>query len=397
MSEPQSRAPSATWQSKPVIDWLMAEGRFLADIDDLVVQMGDRMHEQGAPVSRIRLAMRTLHPLTTAMTSLWQRGTDGVTRNEAPHGLEQRPDYRGSPLEIIARTRQPFRRKLTEPLPDGDHDVLHELKAEGWTDYYGLPMAFSDGAASLLVLATNTADGFSDADLAKFDAIASALAPIIEVYNLKRRSHAVADAYLGPRTGRRVLDGQITRGHIEKIDAAILVSDIRNWTGLNNRLAAEDALALANRYFEVIAEAIEAHGGEILKFIGDGVLAIFPVDDTLVDDRAACANALAAARQAIRDAAEQDPPLDLNFGIGMHFGKVLYGNIGSATRIDFTVLGPAVNMAARIEGLCGTLDRPILFSRDLADRLQTPTEIVTRERLKGNDAMSDILVALDAA
>ena len=389
------KSASQHWDSGPLIDWLVGEGRFLQEIDDLVSQLGTSMLAAGAPLWRLRLSMRTLHPLLAAVSSVWQRDEGAATRIETPHGLEGRSGYIGSPLEIIGRTGTAFRKRLTGALSDADHNVLHDLKARGGTDYFGIPLKFSDATTASLVVTTDAASGFSDADIEQVSEIASVLAPIVEVFHSRRVSLAVAEAYLGPRTGRRVLEGQITRGDIERIDAAILVSDIRDWTGLNNRLPAEEALALANRYFEIIAEAVESNEGEILKFIGDGVLAVFPTDTGSRDSGGACRSALAAARQALRIAEQQTSPLDLRFGMGIHFGEVLYGNVGSRTRIDFTVLGQAVNTAARIEGLCSTLDKPILFSQDFADHLAEPTTRVAEEILKGHQEKSSILTISD--
>ncbi len=395
MPDTPSPPTSSHWQPRPIIDWLLEDGRLSANPDEMVRQLGDRLLAAGAPVWRLRLSMRTLHPLVTAVTSIWERDGASTVQIETPHGLEGRADYFGSPFEVIARTREPFRRRLEDALPETDHNVLYDLKARGGTDYFGLPMRFSDGAAAIVVFASDAADGFCDRDIEGFTQIASVLAPITEVFSAKSVSLAVAEAYLGPRTGQRVLDGQITRGHIETIDAAILVSDIRDWTGLNARVSAETALALANRYFEVIAEAVEANGGEILKFIGDGVLAVFATGDD-ADAAAVCVRAFTAARQALQMAHACDPPLDLNFGIGMHFGEVLYGNIGSKTRIDFTVLGQAVNIAARIEGLCSGLDQPVLFSEDFANRLSGRTTLVAEEVLKGYGAKCKIFTPQDA-
>ncbi len=397
MADTRDQSASSHWDPGPIVEWLLDEGRFLADVDDVVRQLGERMRASGAPLWRLRLSMRTLHPLMTAITSVWERDSESTTFIETPHGLEGRSGYIGSPLEIITRARTPLRKKLTDPLSESDHNVLHDLKARGGTDYFGLPMRFSDDATATLVFTTDAAGGFADRDIEGFNRIASVLAPITEVFNAKLVSLAVAEAYLGPRTGQRVLDGQITRGHIEKIDAAILVSDIRDWTGLNARMAVEDALALANRYFEAVAEAVEANGGEILKLIGDGILAIFPTGGGTSDADSVCDRALAAARQALRSARDADPPLDLRFGIGMHFGEVLYGNIGSKTRLDFTVLGQAVNTAARIEGLCGRLGRPILFSQDFADRLAEPTTRVAEEMLKGHESTAAVLSTSEEA
>ncbi len=379
---------SSDWQSGPIIKWLLDEGRLLADVDDIVSQLGLKLQACGAPLWRLRLSMRTLHPLITAFSSVWERDAERTEHIETPHGLEGRSGYVGSPLEIISRTGTAFRKRLAGELTSSDHGVLHDLKARGGTDYFGLPVRYSAGAIANLVFTTDTADGFSDADIEKFSQIASVLAPIAEVFSTRRIALAVAEAYLGPRTGRRVLDGQITRGHIDRMNAAIMVSDIRDWTGLSSRMAAVDALALANGYFEIIARAVEANGGEILKFMGDGVLAIFAADEENGSSKTACENALTAARLALQSS---DRSPDLRFGIGLHFGEVLYGNIGSTTRIDFTVLGQAVNIAARIEGFCSQLEIPLLFSREFVGQTGETGRVVANETLKGYDGQFEVL------
>lgn len=377
------------WEAGPIIQWLLDEGRFLTDLDDLVRQLGRRMLAADAPLWRLRLSMRTLHPLTAAVTSVWERDQKPVQHVESPHGLEHRPGHVGSPLEIIGRTGQPFRKRLTGALSTTDHSVLHDLKARGATDYLALPLRYSDSTRAALVYTSDAAEGFSKSDVAQLTTVAQALTPIAEVHSARRIARAVAEAYLGPRTGPRVLEGNITRGDIDTIEAAIMVTDIRDWTGLNTRLPATEALARANRYFEVIADAVKTHDGEILKFLGDGVLAVFPTDDTITADDT-CIQALAAARHALHTAATLDPPLELRFGVGLHFGEVLYGNIGSETRIDFTVLGPAVNTAARIEGLCSELDRAILFSDAIATRVAEPAVVVAEKVLKGHSIASEV-------
>ena len=400
MTDLSASSTSPDWDLQGVTDWLLEEGRFLSDLDQLAEALGDRLLSSGAAIWRLRLSMRTLHPLIAGLTAIWERDAGTPVKNVAPHGLEGRSDYIGSPLAIIARTGAPFRKNLTQALSEQDHSVLHDLVARGATDYFGIPMRLTSGRSAVLVVTCDAESGFSDGDIAGFLKLASVLAPIVEVFSSKGVAVAVAEAYLGPRTGRRVLDGQITRGDIEKIDAAILISDIRGWTVLNNRLPAEEALVLANRYFEIVADAIEAHGGEVLKFLGDGLLAIFPVDQDAVatgeeDSAQVCTNALKAARQALQTAETAVPPLGADFGLGLHFGEVLYGNIGSKTRIDFTVLGPAVNMAARIEGLCSSADEPLLYSEDFARHLPAASKQVGSHELKGFDGTFGIFT--DAA
>ncbi|MEM1049573.1 MAG: adenylate/guanylate cyclase domain-containing protein [Pseudomonadota bacterium] len=385
------RAPGpSAWSLDPVIEWVLGEGRRAPDIDDLTARLGQKLLAAGAPLWRLRLSMRTLHPLTTARTAVWERGLAASTPRASPHGLESRSGYVGSPLEVISRTGLPFRKRLSEPLTEADHNVLHELKARGATDYLGFPLPYSDGGSAILALTGDRDSGFADADLDNFETLALVLAPLIEVIHARQVSRAIAEAYLGLRTGRRVLDGSITRGDIETIEAAIFISDIRDWTGLNNRMPAVDALALANRYFDLIVDAVDGNAGEILKFMGDGVLAIFPTDSHAGDAARACQSALDASLDAVRALSDPDPPLGARFGIGLHFGKVLYGNIGARERLDFTVLGRAVNIAARIEGQCARLDRPILFSREIADRLPEQSVLAGEALLKGSETATGL-------
>ncbi|HIP78878.1 MAG TPA: adenylate/guanylate cyclase domain-containing protein [Kiloniellaceae bacterium] len=397
MADTPERTGSRLWRSGPIIQWLLDEGRLVDDVDEAVDQLGQRMLSAGAPLWRLRLSMRTLHPLIAAFSSVWERDAGDTERRETPHGLEGRSGYIGSPLEIIGRTGQAFRKRLSDRLTSADHNVLYGLKARGATDYFGLPLIYSSGMTASLVFTTDAADGFSDHDIERFTEIASVMAPVAEVFSTRRIALAVAEAYLGPRTGRRVLDGQITRGDIEKINAAILVSDIRDWSGLSNRLPAEEALALANSYFEIVAQAVEVNGGEILKLIGDGVLAIFPSDESEPSAEAACRSAVSAARQSLQAARSAGEAFSLRFGTGLHFGEVLYGNIGSKTRIDFTVLGQAVNIASRIEGLCSRLGESILFSEAFAERLTEPSTVVADEALKGHEGTFRVFTVSPAA
>ena len=384
---------SALWQPNRIINWLLTTGRMLPDLDALVQQLGKQLHDAGAPLWRLRLSMRTLHPLTTAISSIWELDSGLAETISSPHGLERSAAYVGSPMAYISQHRRPYRKSLINLLGQDDHGVLHELKERGATDYFGLPAEFSDGRALILVFVSNHADGFSDHDIEGFTRLAAVLAPIAEVISLRNISTAVAEAYLGKRTGRRVLEGQITRGDIDMIEAAILVSDIRDWTGINARLGSAEALRLANRYYEVIDQCITEQGGEILKLLGDGVLAIFAVEDS-TQTTSVCHSALTAAQDAFYQVTQVKPPLEVGFGIGLHFGEVLYGNIGSDTRIDFTVMGQAVNTAARIEAQCKALKQPLLYSQDFGDLLGMPSQMVSTQILTGQTEPTNLLTPL---
>jgi len=372
--------PDSGWAVEPVTDWLLREGRLLGDGNDFTEELGQRLVAAGAPVCRIRLAVRTLHPLFTGWSSVWS--ADGrVERNvTAPHGLEQRPTYTGSPLAEVIRTGETFRRDLGD-LDGTDHAVLHELAADGATDYFAVPMRFLSGRGAIIALVTDRPRGFDDADIARFEQLAATMGPIVDAAAAHNLARNIATAYIGPRSGARVLDGQIERGDIETLRAAIWYSDLRGWSRLANELPAAKAVALANDYFELVDGAIVEHGGEVLKLIGDAVLAIFPVE---TDNGQACRAALDAAIEAQRRriAAESR----FTFGVGLHLGELVYGNVGSPTRLDFTVMGQAVNLTARIEGLTRPLDRPIILSEDFAKTCARPCNDLGTHDVAGWDA-----------
>ncbi|MEM8655172.1 MAG: adenylate/guanylate cyclase domain-containing protein [Pseudomonadota bacterium] len=368
----------------PLIDWVLTTGR-LQGLKALTDGLGARLRAAGVPLMRLRLGMRTTHPLTAAVSFIWD--PDDVEPPDdqlrADHGMENRSTYVGSPMEIIVRTEAPYRRRLDGNLGDDDHLVLHELKARGATDWYGRPIAFVSGTFGIVIFVAD-GPGFSDADIALLDTLSDVLAPIAEAHGNRHLATAIATSYLGPRTGQRVLDGQITRGDIETTEAAILFSDIRGWTALNAAEPPDRVLDVANRYFEVMSDAIDNNGGEILKFMGDGVLALFPSDGSEAGKVQACRQALSAAHAALGIAALADLPVP--FGTGIHYGALLYGNVGARERIDFTVLGQSVNIASRVEAFCGRLGEPVLISDIVAQLSGMPVRHAGTEALKGLDA-----------
>ena len=362
------------------IDWILQKGRML-DMEGLTRGLGDRLLADGMPLMRLRFGIRTTHPLTAAISVTWQARGAAFISQSAPLGYEGRSTYIGSPMEIIVKTRAPYRKRLSDPLTPDDHLVLHELKELGATDYYGLPVPFQGGNGGMFIANSDGPDGFSPDDIETLDRLGDVMTLVAEAFSNRHLAEAIATSYLGQRTGQRVLEGQITRGDIETIEAAILFSDLRSWTALNVAHAPTEALQVANRYFEVISDAVDTNGGEILKFMGDGVLALFPSDGTDAGRIAACRQAIAAAHTApdIARAAELSVP----FGIGIHYGEVLYGNVGAHARLDFTILGQSVNTAARIETCCGRLGEPVLVSDVVAGFAGTPTRHVGTEPLKG--------------
>jgi adenylate cyclase len=219
---------------------------------------------------------------------------------------------------------------------------------------------------------TRRDEGWSDAHLDALQSVGPPLARIAEIYALRRTAGNLLDAYIGRHAGDRILAGQIRLGDTEAIEAAIWLSDMRGFTVLADSLPPRNLIALLNRYFGCQVPAILAHGGEVLKFMGDGLLAIFPLVGGEADKRRICEEALAAAGEAraqiaaLADFATDDAHSAPRFGLALHRGEVLYGNIGGGNRLDFTCIGPAVNLTARLETLAGRLGRSVVASRDFA-------------------------------
>jgi adenylate cyclase len=250
-----------------------------------------------------------------------------------------------------------------------DFPVLYDLRDEGVTDYVVSPLHFTNGEFHTASWATRQPGGFSDADIALIDAIVPPLTRVAEIRAYYRVAGNLLATYVGKNAGERVLAGRIRRGDTEDIHAAIWLSDMRGFTRLADRMPAPALVDLLNRYFDCQVPAIADQGGEVLKFMGDGLLAIFPTGHGANTGKV-CSAALKAAhaaraKVAALEATEGDG-VGVRFGLALHLGDVLYGNIGSGNRLDFTCIGPAVNLAARLEKLAGRLGRTVLASQEFA-------------------------------
>lgn len=376
------------WPLAPVVDWLFTEGCRTNDAMVLLTGLSEKMLEVGAPMWRSRLAFWTIHPLMGAIGHQWFRNGDTQVL-EVGHEIFTSPAFIGSPAEELRLKKSPVRYRLEETLdPDEHHAALHEIKALGGTDYYAIPMVAFSGQIDSLFLATDRPGGYTKGDIAKFDALARYLLPVIEAISQHRLSITLLDTYVGQRTAKRVLEGAIKRGDGERIEAALWFSDLRDFTQLTETLNDADLLQLLNTYFEYVFEAVQKHGGEVLRFIGDAMLIVFPTDqDGGVSQ--ACKNALAAAEDAFSGLASvnqcrqlsQIP--DIRFGVGLHLGSVIYGNVGAPSRLDFTVMGPAVNRTARLEGLTKSVGCPLLYSEAFAAEIDRPSVFHGTHWVKG--------------
>jgi adenylate cyclase len=367
----------------PLLRWLLQDAPSAEDARALIQSLIRELVAAGVPLWRAFVLLRTLHPQLVWYTYHWCRHEDGLEEKQLPYSLLETREYLESPLVPIFNGAGGIRRRLDVPEPVLDFPILRDLHDEGATDYVAMPIRFTDGRVSVITLSSDRHGGFNTADLGAVYEILPVLGRLLEMHAVRRNSVTLLDTYLGRRSGERVLKGQIRRGDGEHIHAVIWFCDLRESTRYASSMSREQFLKLLNKFFDCMGGPVLAHGGEILRFIGDAALAIFPIHSvegasrTLLADpsgcpvhREACARALAAAREArVRLEAANLRRLErgripFRYGIALHVGDVTWGNIGTGERLEFTVVGAAANNAARIEALCRELDRWLLLSSD---------------------------------
>jgi adenylate cyclase len=349
--------------------WLAEGGLRNRPLSDLLNGFTQHLIEGGVPITRAYFGMSTRHPLIQAFDMTWE--PDGALyHTQFDHGWRRGSAWTDSPLRYMILEHLPrMRRVLQGPGAIVDFPVLQELAERGFTDWYGAIAGFEadsilDAPGSLGMAcswSTEVSEGFSDQNLAFINRLFPIFAVAIKAAVMPIITRTLLGAYLGADAAQRVWSGATNRGSIERVEAAIFFSDLRNFTAFAERVSSERVMATLNRYFESVGAAITAEGGEILKFMGDGIFATFAQPDANV-----CEQALRAARKAVGAVAALEEASDaagsLDIGIALHKGEVLYGNVGTPERLDYTMIGPAVNEAARMEKLTKTLGCAILAS-----------------------------------
>jgi adenylate cyclase len=357
--------------------------------------------QAGIPVCRLYIGLQLIHPQLQAMGYLWKRG-EPVQAIARAWGIQFTPSYIGSPMQEAREQGRSLRYNLAD-ITEHHHITLQELKAAGATDYYVLPMHIRrEGPLPIVTFATDSRTGFSDEDIADLTRLVDLMGAVVEMHIERSVAETVANTYLGPVVGDRVLHGMIRRGEGEEIRAVLWFSDLRDFTGMNERLQPPELLDLLNNYLQLVGDALKAHGGEILKFIGDGVMAYFPAEDALFLPIVTGA-AINAARRLISDievanearaSGGHDP---VRFGIGLHVGPVTFGNVGTEDRLDFTVIGPAVNRAARLENLTKQLGVPVLASAEFNEVCTVPMKSLGKHVLRGVPDSVEVFTLPDQA
>jgi adenylate cyclase len=382
-----------------IIEWLTGGARQIGSFTQTIDELSWRLVAAGIPLLRVNLRGGTLHPQFLGAVYIWWR-TDARTQEiMVTHEVADLVPPAQNPIQRVAGG-EILRRSLEGPEARFDFSILHDLKARGATDYFALPVAGAFGPhAYMAVYVTDRPGGFLEREIADLSAVSERLSITADMNSQRQIAENVLKAYLGPQTGRKVLAGQIRRGSGEAIAAVLWSSDLRRFTQLSDQLPGERVIGILNALFDLQAKAIVGHGGEVLKFIGDGLLAIFPVASL---DQAAgvAANALAAAQQAqaalgaLRAGTSVAGEPALEIVIALHYGTVIYGNIGAADRLDFTVIGPAVNLVSRIEAIAKSLDLPLIVSDDFARAYGGTLQSLGLHQLRGLEAAHELFTPL---
>ncbi|MCT8268234.1 adenylate/guanylate cyclase domain-containing protein [Afifella sp. JA880] len=366
-----------------VTSWLVEQAFGEPDPTELFQGMCDRIFGVGIPIGRAMVNWTTLHPLFQVEAVIWREGQEvafeQIAYNPEPDHISEA--WRQSPFKVLAESGgDVFRRALQGPEKLVDFPVLQEFADEGFTDYvaFAIDLAIpgtglANSRSGIIVSYCCTRPtGFSDGEIAALQRVTRRFALSGKVMILSRMADTIAETYLGHRAGPRVLGGQIHRGDGETVPAIILYSDLRNSTAFAERIPRADYIDLLNSYFDCIAASIEEEGGDILNFIGDAVIALFSLDCWASETEAAQAASRAiekgwqklALLNEARIAAGEEP---LDYGVGLTRGNVMFGNIGTASRLSFSVIGPIVNQVARVQAMTKVFGVPALAVQKVAD------------------------------
>ncbi len=377
-------------------DWLLARGLDGTAREELLIGYCDKLLEIGLPLYRLHVTQRALHPRFGGIGFDWLRGDRGVSQQRYAHSDISRQDWLQSPLfQIASSDRMEVRERLNAPGHVSAFPFLNDLRTRGATDYFATGLLYekppeptkldpSNAPEGMLSSWTSDhPDGFSEADIDLIRATLPQLGLAMKSMSNRRIAYDLLGTYLGRDAGKRVLSGEIQRGSFQRIDAVICYFDLSGFTSLAERIPGPDLIAMLNAYFGVVVDAIHARGGHVLKFMGDGVLAMFDLPEDGVATRAALdtvADLIKQIKALNRDRVAQDLPVT-GFTIALHAGEIFYGNIGAETRLDFTVIGPAVNLTARLADMHRTLGQNVILSEPIRNAaLGGPHDLVSLGR-----------------
>ncbi|MDH4438799.1 MAG: adenylate/guanylate cyclase domain-containing protein [Rhizobium sp.] len=382
----QEQTPAEIALAKSLHHWMLNEVSNERFIDNIFVELCARLHGAGIPVARSTLHFRINNPQWLGARIEWVPGLTEARITTFEHGTELTPEFLLSPIFELSKGGDELRQNLLVDNPARPYPLFAALRAEGLTDYVALPLQHTLDKRHAVTFASDAADGFSPGQLAVLRGLVPVLALVSEVRIKNALARTLLQTYVGPHASEEILAGATTRGSGVTVSAAVVICDIRGFTGIANAWPRDDVIGLLNAYFDAIADPIDRHGGEILKFMGDGLLAIFP----LAQERAVANTfeAVVEAHQGMLALNAINMSLgkpSIASGFGVHVGDVMYGNIGSRRRLDFTVIGPAVNIASRLETLTKSVHHPVLFSEAFVrmGQLEAMVDSIGEHELRG--------------
>lgn len=361
--------------------WLAEEGRFAPDIGGLLEMLCENLAALGVQLARATVHVRTLHPEFRGISRIWRRG-ESIEIRTSRHGIEHTSDYQDSPVQHIIETGQWLDITLSDTT-DRRFPILAMLRAQGITHYVMAPLIFSNRIVNSMSWATDAPGGFTKAEVELFRDLVTAFTPILEVTAVRRTYRELLATYVGRDPGARIIAGAVQRGDVRHLKAAMLLADLRGFSALTDELPEERIIELLNAFFDLVVPGVIGNGGDVLKYIGDAVIAIFPV--TGDDPAPACKSALAAARSALAALQAASPEIQqrISMVIALHYGNAAYGNIGSGNRLDFTAIGRDVNILSRLELLCKKVGRPLLMTDAFAAEVAEPVVELGHFELRG--------------
>jgi adenylate cyclase len=371
-------------------DWLVTEGVRTRDAGEVLTGFAERLNALGLPVDRIFTAIEALHSEYAGFGWRWTR-EEGSSVRYLPHGERRENLYGTSPFAHVNKTGEWLLLDLAST-PNSLFGIIPDLKQEGYRHYLVVPVHFASGAQNGISFATRSEKGFSERDLNVLRHLMPTFTTGTELRVVAKRLDDVLRIYVGEGPHRAILSGAIQRGQVTRIRSAILFADMRGYTRTSSNLSPEGAVDLLNTYFDCLVPPIEEENGEVLKYLGDGLLAIFR--DRGDDTGGAPQSALSAAIEALQRlyAANEEGrfPVPVAAGIALHHGEAAYGNVGSGQRLDFTVIGRDVNLASRIADLNKQLGEPLLMSKAFVEHLWGNPHPLGAHRVDGFDEMVEV-------
>ncbi|MEZ5783129.1 MAG: adenylate/guanylate cyclase domain-containing protein [Rhizobiaceae bacterium] len=373
-----------------VADWLKKVAISGEPLEVIIQGFCESIAASGVPVARIQLSFSMLHPLYDALSFTWHRGAGvEIEGHSKKNGLPPERFLQSPYFHIISNNLQHFRRRI-EPTGPVEFPIFEELRAEGMTDYLAFTHSFGSERQGMIgSWTTDSPNGFSESALGALLRIQSNLAVAAKMAVLNKLADNMLTTYLGGDAGRRVLNGQVKRGDGDTIRAAVVMADMRGSTRLAETLGREGYIETLNQFFDAIAAPFNRNGGQILSFLGDGFLAVYPCERHRAPSEIACRAALSSSFKAVSRMAKLNEDrhsrgLDsIGYGIGLHVGNVMFGNVGLSDRLTFSAFGSAVNEAQRLQTLTKKYPHTTIASSEFADYCGGAWATIGREQLPG--------------